>query len=118
MYAKLGELTGAIEKRTLAGTAADGVVGIGRVTEAECPACCVNGLQSRMEKETCVCPLQVIKAQDPSVLVLVDNCYGEFTEELEPTAVGAGEECWLKPRLLCPVLLTSGQASCRPSTVG
>lgn len=33
---------------------------------------------------------QVIKAQDPSVLVLVDNCYGEFTEELEPTAVGAG----------------------------
>lgn len=35
--------------------------------------------------------LQVIKAQDPSVLVLVDNCYGEFTEELEPTAVGAGE---------------------------
>lgn len=35
--------------------------------------------------------LQVIKAQDPSVLVLVDNCYGEFTEEQEPTAVGAGE---------------------------
>jgi hypothetical protein len=25
------------------------------------------------------------------VLVLVDNCYGEFTEEKEPTAVGAGE---------------------------
>jgi hypothetical protein len=35
--------------------------------------------------------LQVIKAQDPNVLVLVDNCYGEFTEEQEPTAVGAGE---------------------------
>jgi hypothetical protein len=34
--------------------------------------------------------LQVIKAQDPNVLVLVDNCYGEFTEEQEPTAVGAG----------------------------
>lgn len=33
--------------------------------------------------------VQVIKDQDPSVLVLVDNCYGEFTEELEPTAVGA-----------------------------
>jgi hypothetical protein len=32
----------------------------------------------------------MIKAQDPSVLVLVDNCYGEFTEEQEPTAVGAG----------------------------
>jgi hypothetical protein len=25
------------------------------------------------------------------VLVLVDNCYGEFTEEQEPTAVGAGK---------------------------
>lgn len=34
---------------------------------------------------------QIIKAQDPNVLVLVDNCYGEFTEEQEPTAVGAGE---------------------------
>ncbi len=33
--------------------------------------------------------VQIIKAQDPSVLVLVDNCYGEFTEELEPCAVGA-----------------------------
>jgi cystathionine beta-lyase family protein involved in aluminum resistance len=34
---------------------------------------------------------QVVKQQDPSVLVLVDNCYGEMTEELEPPAVGAGE---------------------------
>ncbi|KAF6263851.1 methionine gamma-lyase-domain-containing protein [Scenedesmus sp. NREL 46B-D3] len=33
--------------------------------------------------------VQIIKAQDPNVLVLVDNCYGEFTEEQEPTAVGA-----------------------------
>lgn len=32
---------------------------------------------------------QIIKSQDPRVLVLVDNCYGEFTEEQEPTAVGA-----------------------------
>jgi cystathionine beta-lyase family protein involved in aluminum resistance len=37
----------------------------------------------------------VIKAQDPSVLVLVDNCYGEFTEEMEPTAVGAGGATWI-----------------------
>uniref|UniRef100_A0A383VT04 Uncharacterized protein n=1 Tax=Tetradesmus obliquus TaxID=3088 RepID=A0A383VT04_TETOB len=33
--------------------------------------------------------VQIIKAQDPNALVLVDNCYGEFTEEQEPTAVGA-----------------------------
>lgn len=33
--------------------------------------------------------VQSIKAQDPNCLVLVDNCYGEFTEELEPCAVGA-----------------------------
>lgn len=30
-----------------------------------------------------------IKAQRPDVLVLVDNCYGEFTDVLEPPAVGA-----------------------------
>lgn len=30
-----------------------------------------------------------IKAVNPNVSILVDNCYGEFTEELEPTQVGA-----------------------------
>jgi cystathionine beta-lyase family protein involved in aluminum resistance len=30
-----------------------------------------------------------VKALKPDVLVFVDNCYGEFTELLEPTAVGA-----------------------------
>lgn len=33
--------------------------------------------------------MQIIKAQDPNVIIAVDNCYGEFTEELEPCAVGA-----------------------------
>lgn len=33
--------------------------------------------------------VEVIKAQRPDVLVLVDNCYGEFTDSLEPPAVGA-----------------------------
>nr|WP_235439585.1 methionine gamma-lyase family protein [Paenibacillus sp. DMB20] len=28
------------------------------------------------------------KAMNPNVIVFVDNCYGEFTEELEPTQVG------------------------------
>lgn len=30
-----------------------------------------------------------VKKADPSVIVFVDNCYGEFTEEKEPTHVGA-----------------------------
>jgi cystathionine beta-lyase family protein involved in aluminum resistance len=33
--------------------------------------------------------VQIIKKQRPDVLVLVDNCYGEFTDTLEPPAVGA-----------------------------
>lgn len=31
----------------------------------------------------------VIKDSNPYAVVIVDNCYGEFTEEREPTAVGA-----------------------------
>ncbi|XP_024396260.1 uncharacterized protein [Physcomitrium patens] len=31
----------------------------------------------------------LIKAQNPDCVVLVDNCYGEFVETVEPTAVGA-----------------------------
>lgn len=27
--------------------------------------------------------------QDPNIVVVVDNCYGEFTEDREPPAVGA-----------------------------
>ena len=30
-----------------------------------------------------------VKAQFPSVIIFVDNCYGEFTDIQEPTAVGA-----------------------------
>lgn len=32
---------------------------------------------------------RVIKAVNPNVSILVDNCYGEFVEALEPTHVGA-----------------------------
>lgn len=32
---------------------------------------------------------RVIKAANPDVSILVDNCYGEFVETLEPTHVGA-----------------------------
>lgn len=33
------------------------------------------------------------KAANPAVICLVDNCYGEFTEELEPPQVGADLTC-------------------------
>jgi cystathionine beta-lyase family protein involved in aluminum resistance len=33
--------------------------------------------------------IKAVKKANPSVLVMVDNCYGEFTETLEPTDVGA-----------------------------
>ena len=33
--------------------------------------------------------VKVIKDACPDTIIMVDNCYGEFTEELEPPAVGA-----------------------------
>lgn len=33
--------------------------------------------------------IQDVKARRPEIYVFVDNCYGEFVEEREPTAVGA-----------------------------
>ncbi len=33
--------------------------------------------------------IKVIKEVSPETVVMVDNCYGEFTEDREPTAVGA-----------------------------
>ncbi|MFT9493922.1 aminotransferase class I/II-fold pyridoxal phosphate-dependent enzyme [Anaerosolibacter sp.] len=32
--------------------------------------------------------VEVVKAVNPSILCMVDNCYGEFLERLEPTEVG------------------------------
>jgi len=33
--------------------------------------------------------VRVVKASNPGILVMVDNCYGEFTERIEPTEAGA-----------------------------
>lgn len=33
--------------------------------------------------------IKIVKAQNPNTVCFVDNCYGEFTETLEPTDVGA-----------------------------
>ena len=40
-----------------------------------------------MDKITKV--IKVIKDINPEVIVMVDNCYGEFVEDIEPTEVGA-----------------------------
>lgn len=37
--------------------------------------------------------IKVIKEIDNNIIVMVDNCYGEFTEKLEPTDVGADIAC-------------------------
>ena len=33
--------------------------------------------------------IDFVKSIDPNVIVMVDNCYGEFGEKCEPTAIGA-----------------------------
>ena len=33
--------------------------------------------------------IKAVKEADPNTIVMVDNCYGEFTEDREPTEVGA-----------------------------
>ncbi|MFS7984505.1 putative methionine gamma-lyase [Helianthus anomalus] len=33
--------------------------------------------------------IHIIKSQNPNCMVMVDNCYGEFTEAIEPPMVGA-----------------------------
>lgn len=33
--------------------------------------------------------VETVRAVDPSIIVMVDNCYGEFVEPLEPTNIGA-----------------------------
>lgn len=40
-----------------------------------------------VEKIKLLC--DTVKEVSPSTVIMVDNCYGEFTEKLEPTAVGA-----------------------------
>lgn len=33
--------------------------------------------------------VKVVKSKNPNTIVMVDNCYGEFVEKIEPTEVGA-----------------------------
>ena len=44
-----------------------------------------EGLTISQIEEVC----SLIKGIDPNIIIMVDNCYGEFVEEKEPTDVGA-----------------------------
>lgn len=33
--------------------------------------------------------VEIVKNKNPNCIVIVDNCYGEFTQKIEPTSVGA-----------------------------
>lgn len=44
-----------------------------------------EGLTIAQIEEVC----KLVKEIDPNIIIMVDNCYGEFVEEKEPTEVGA-----------------------------
>ena len=68
--------------------------------------------------------IEVIKRANPRVVVVVDNCYGEFTEDREPCSVRptpsaltharASGSAAVAARLWAP----DGLAACRPVNAG
>ena len=46
-------------------------------------------LRPSLTVEEIGCIVQLVKAKNPNVIVMVDNCYGEFVQKQEPTEVGA-----------------------------
>eukprot|EP00775_Hariotina_reticulata_P010032 gene10032-10188_t len=75
---------GKLDWEALAGAIRPGLTKVAHIQRS-----CGYALRPTLTVEEIGRAVQVIKGQDPNVLVLVDNCYGEFTEEQEPTAVGA-----------------------------
>ena len=51
--------------------------------------------------------VQVVKAADPECLVLVDNCYGEFTEQQEPGQVRVMTDKPCRPQGTATTMLLS-----------
>ncbi|MDR5658152.1 methionine gamma-lyase family protein [Serpentinicella sp. ANB-PHB4] len=47
------------------------------------------GFRNAVDIETIEKVIKLVKKVDPSIICMVDNCYGEFIEEKEPTEVGA-----------------------------
>ena len=46
-------------------------------------------LRKPLDIETIAKIVKIVKTKDPNIICFVDNCYGEFTETLEPIEVGA-----------------------------
>lgn len=77
--------------------AADGRVDWDALTHAVRPETCVAlvqrscgyALRPTLTIDEIARIVKTVKAQNPETLVLVDNCYGEFTDTQEPPAVGA-----------------------------
>lgn len=51
---------------------------------------CGYALRPTLTLEEIERAVATIKAQNPDVIVAVDNCYGEFTDTREPPAVSCG----------------------------
>ncbi len=52
-------------------------------------SCGYNSIRNTINVETIGKIIQFVKNINPDIICFVDNCYGEFTEKLEPTEVGA-----------------------------
>lgn len=47
------------------------------------------GWRKAITMEELGCVIKTMKEKDPGVIIMVDNCYGEFIETVEPTDLGA-----------------------------
>ncbi|MEW5301074.1 MAG: hypothetical protein WDW36_003956 [Sanguina aurantia] len=62
---------------------------VGKTKVAHIQRSCGYALRPTLSIDDIERAIKVIKAQDPNIIVTVDNCYGEFTDVREPPDVGA-----------------------------
>lgn len=75
---------GEVDWETLKGAIKPGVTKVAHIQRS-----CGYALRPTLSIADIGRAVQIIRGQDPNVVIVVDNCYGEFTEDLEPCAVGA-----------------------------
>jgi cystathionine beta-lyase family protein involved in aluminum resistance len=69
--------------------ALDTAVHVGRTRVVHVQRSCGYALRPTLSVSEIARVVESVKRQDPTVVVCVDNCYGEFTERREPCSVGA-----------------------------
>ncbi len=74
--------SGAIDWEGLAGAVIPGRTRVALVQRS-----CGYALRPTLSIADIARAVEVIKGRDPAVVVAVDNCYGEFTDGMEPPAV-------------------------------